>query len=226
MRKLQIRPEDASRADANYFIDLYKDSPDVIVTAGYLRFEQSLQNTLTGVQFNILENQGTVNVTEKRLSLPDAFHITKIFIGIMKAGTTTAATQAQIAAATVRTFPNITIFSNATENAALESLYNGNYTIKVGTTTFVDRDSMRKFRRAGTSQQGQGPAQTILMDEFNAPDFGFYSMTPTVRLSGADTNVISVNLPISANTAGTSSQNFIVCEVRGFYVQNGAKFRV
>lgn len=223
-----VKATNSSRADFNSIRALYP-SRDVVVTPGFLRLEQSLQaGAINSIQFSVLDNQSSngvaQNSTEVRLRLPDSFHITKIFFGIFKAGASVTATQAEIAQAIIRTYPNPLVFTGAGEAAALQNFYNGSYGIKVNQTTYIDRDELRKFYRVGTSQQGVGPAVIIQRDEFDAPDFGFYELTPTIRLSGADSNFITCTFPQSISMIGTLSQNFAVCFCRGFYVQNGAQF--
>lgn len=222
---MKIKATNNMRADANYFINLYGGNPKAVVTQGYLRLEASIQGgALNAINFNVLANQGATNVTEKRLLIPDAFHITKMFLGIFKAGTTTTASQSDIAKSIVRTFPNPTVFAAAGEADNLMNFYNGKYSIKVNQTTYIDNDEIRRFYRVGQSQQGQGPAVVMPRDEFSAPDFGFYDTLPTIRLSGSDNNQIFCTLPDSISMAGTASTNYAVCILRGFYVQNGAKF--
>ncbi len=198
-----------------------------IITPGYLRFEQSLQGgATTGFQFNVLENQGSTNVTERRLKLPDAFVIEKMTMAIFKAGASTTATQAEIAVSNLSTFPNPQVFTGANEATNLMNYYNGYVSIRVNETVYIDSMDIMRFYRVATSQQNVGAATGVTpvqRDEWNAPDYSFYELTPTITLDGGLSNIIQVNLPASISMIGTSSQNFAVCICRGFLIQNGSQ---
>lgn len=221
MSRFGVRATNSRRALYNDLKDQAKYA-DKIVTPGYLRLEQSVQNTLTNVQFNVLENQGTQNVTERRLKLPDAFVVEKMTICIMKAGATTTASQEEIAVSQLHTFPNPTVFSAANEAANLMNLYNGYMSVRVNETVYIDSMDIMRFYRVSTSQQGAGPAVAIPRSEWNAPDYSFYEFTPTITLDGGASNYINLYFPSSINMSGTTSQNFVVCIARGFLIQNGS----
>lgn len=221
MRGLGVRATNSRRALYNDLKSQEKYAGK-IVTPGYLRLEQSVQNTLTNIQFNVLENQGTQNVTERRLKLPDAFVIEKLSICLMKAGATTSATQSEIAVSQLHTFPNPTVFSAANEAANMMNIYNGYLSVRVNETVYIDSMDVNRFYRVSTSQQGAGPAVAIPRDEWNAPDYSFYELTPTITLDGGASNYINLYFPSSINMGGTSSQNFVVCIARGFLIQNGS----
>ena len=221
MRGLGVRATNSRRALYNDLKGQDKYAGK-IVTPGYLRLEQSVQSTLTNVQFNVLENQGSQNVTERRLKLPDAFVVEKITIAIMKAGATTTATQAEIATSHLHTFPNPLVFTGAGEAANLMNIYNGYLSVRVNETVYIDSMDVTRFYRVSTSQQGAGPATVIPRSEWNAPDYSFYELTPTITLDGGASNYLNLYFPSSINMSGTNSQNFVVFFARGFLIQNGS----
>lgn len=198
----------------------------LVQTPSYLRLEQSIQGTFNQINFQVLVNEGSPNNTERRLQITDLFTITGMSVMIFKAGTTTTATQAQIAAAQLRTWPNPLVFTGAAEAEALMSIYNGYLTVEVNSKRYIDSIDCERFRRIGTSQFGVGSSATdnepVQADEKPVIDWGFGKMVPTITLSGAGKNLISINLPVSTALGGTSSQNFCVCYLRGLLTQNGS----
>jgi len=209
--------------DGDIYRQVKERYPNSINTQSYLRFEKSLNGTFNTIQFDILTNQGLTSPTERRLQITDAFTITDIGIFIMKAGTTTTATDAQRSAAAWNMWANPLIYTGAGEAAALETFYNGNLSIKVNSTVYFEALDLRSnFYRVGTSQKGVGPAVIISSDEFPA-NAGLKRIVPTITLNGAAKNDLTINLPLSTNTIGTTSENFVVCFCRGFLSQNASK---
>lgn len=197
--------------------------PNAKPMKSYLRLEKSLQGTFTSISFDVLTNQGTPNVTERRLQITDRFVITHMALLLVKAGTTTAATDAEKAGAKLRANNNALVFTTAGEAAALQAIYNGFTEIKVDQTVYAPYIDNQLFYRVETSQKGVGPAVIITDDEWNDVNYGFAEIVPTITLSGASNNQITVNLPTSVTTSGTASQNFLVCYMRGLLVPNTSK---
>lgn len=201
--------------------------PGMISTPSYLRLEQSIQGSFTSVNFNVLQNQGTANVTEKRLAITDTFTITSLSVMIFKAGAGTTATQVEISQSLLQLWANPQVFTGVGEAAALRALYNGNMQIKVDGTVYIDSLDLMRFWRPGTSQQGMGSDAAnnakVQVNEWPAVSFGFNKLVPTITLSGAGKNEISLNIPTSTSFAGTSSQNFVVCYLRGLLNQNASR---
>lgn len=199
---------------------------NVVHTQSYLRLEAALA-TQTNINFNVLQNVGNANVTERRLAITDVFTITGISMMIYKAGAAAAATQAEIAVSVLRTWPNAQVFTGVGEASNLMAFYNSFLTIKVDSRVYLNAMDLMRFYRVGTSQQNVGSSAVsnvaVQRDEFTETNYGFAKMAPTISLSGAGNNEISVQLPSSINLAGTSSQNFAVCYLRGILSQNASK---
>lgn len=200
-----------------------KKYPQAKPMKSYLRLEKSIQGTFTQVSFDVLVNQGTPGVTERRLQITDKFVITHMAIMIYKAGATTSATDPEKAAAKLRSWNNPIVFSGAGEAAALQGIYNGYTEIKVDQTVYAPYIDNQLFYRVPTSQQGVGPTVIIQADEYSDVNYPFAEIVPTITLSGASNNQITVNLPVSSTLSGTSSQNFLVCYMRGLLVPNTSK---
>ena len=96
-----------------------------IATQGFLRLGQSVQSTLNSINFNVLQNQGTVLSTERRLNVTDMFTVTHWAMYLVKAGGQpsaagppsvgggVSATPTDIATARNWTYPNPYVFATA-----------------------------------------------------------------------------------------------------------------
>lgn len=208
---------DADRATYNKI-----QRPGIISTPGYLRFEKSAQGSFNQITFDVLTNQGTPNVTERRLNIVDTFTITHLGIFLIKAGASTTASDAEKTAAKLRSNSNALVFTTAGEAAALHGVYNSFLKITINSVVFMEAFDCMRFYRVGTSQKGAGPVTIITDDEWTAPNFAMCEITPTITLNGAGKNDIVLNLPTSSTLSGTASQNFVCCYARGFLNQNAA----
>ncbi len=203
--------------------------PSAIITDSYLRMEASIQGTFNQIQFSVLQNQPPINNTERRLAITDRFCVTQMGLFLMKAGTSTTATQAQIAGAGLRTWPNPQVFTGAAEAVALQNIYNGFMQVKIDSTTYFDSLDLMRFYRVPVSQQGvayiaAGPAlNQIQRDGWDILNYGYCPIDPTFEMSGRGKNDLSLQLPVSVDLSGTSTQNFAVLITRGFLMQNAAK---
>lgn len=194
----------------------------VVTTQSYLRLEQTL-GTQGSVNFSVLVNDGTATANERRLSITDAFTVTSLSILIYK-----QASGGAISAGVLDTFPNPLKFTGA-EAPALQAIYNGYLSVRVNSTVFIDSLDVYRFYRVGTAQAGVQTTVTPSIyqaSEYNRGDYPFYSLTPGIRLSGATKNEISITLPESvAMGGGGGTVNRVVCYLRGFLEQNGARFQ-
>ena len=216
-----VYPTDRSRGIYNSLQRKYKAG--TIITPGYLRLDQSIQGTFTSVTFNVLVNQGTANNTERRLNITDVFEMTHIGVYLMKAGSTTAATQAEIGAAKLRSNNNALVFTGANEATALENFYNGTLRVVINSVVYLEAMDCRRFYRVETAQKGVGPAVITTDDGWPSPNYGMSELTPNIALNGGGKNDITVTFPNSAAVGGTNSQNFLVFYTRGFLCQNASK---
>lgn len=198
-------------------------SKNVVITESYLRSEVVLgtQNT---IQFNILQNVGTVRPAEHRLSQADRFVANEVGFFLQRSSTTSGSTANSL----LHTYPNANVFPEAT---ALNEIYNGYATFKIGPVTYYDSLDCLEFLRVGVAQQGLStvasgtvPAGAYGADFWGAANYGFKSITPSMEISGLDKTTFDITLPESSamGSASGSFSNVAILFFRGFLVQNGA----
>lgn len=198
--------------------------PGTITTQSYLRLEKKI-STQSSITFDVLNNQGAQTVTEKRLAITDAFQISALSIFFYTHNTAVANSQERAA---LQTWPNSNVFTGVGEAASLQAFYNGFLSVRVNSTVFLDSLDIYRFYRAGVAQQGVETTTTpssYLANSWDGGDWGFYSMTPSIELSGATKNEITITLP--SNVTATPAANYAtycVCYLRGFLQQNAAQF--
>lgn len=191
---------------------------NVIITPGYLRSEQVLGNQ-NQITFPILVNEGTApRATERRLGISDTFVITDLGIrlGFLKEGET----QGSIL---LETFVNENVFPAATV-PALNTLYNGILTIKVGSITYIEALDVLRFKLAPT-QQRQSIFATGGATNTNSGIHGLEDLAdivPTIQFSGQEKNVVQVTLPEAANMSAAPDANIATFYAKGFLCQNAA----
>lgn len=214
---------DRSRAIYN---KIKSQNKNAIVTQSYLRLEQQL-GTQSQVEFNVLKNEGTVQSTERRLSINDAFICDMISVMLYKVPTGEANGIQQL-----DTFPNPLVYTGASEAANLQSIYNGFLSIRVNSTVFIDSLDVMRFLRVGNSQEGvdlgggtgANATGVYQASEYRSANYPFDKLSPTIKLSGSAKNELKIELPASANLAGTDSTNYVVMLLRGLLISDGAKF--
>lgn len=191
----------------------------------YIRADVNLQSVTGSIAFNILTNQGTPNTSEYRLQLQDAFVVTAIGFYVIKAGSSTSASNDDISRAQMHTFPNDKVFTGTNEATNLQGIYNGFCSITVNQNKYFPAIPMRDFYRVSTSQQGvavSAVASTGVLDysEWNGPDYGMISLDPTIVFNGSGSNEIVVTPSNSLTLAGTSSTNLISFWAKGIRLAN------
>ena len=198
-------------------------------TQGSLRLEALLANSAL-YTFQVNDNQNKL-VTEIRLRQGDAFIPTKIGMYIKKAGTSTSPTDAEQTVSILRTYPNSTIFTAASEAANLAALYNSRLITTVNSVNLTEFIDTTQFLRVGVAQQGLVVSQlatpvtpaAYLRDEWTGPDYGMIPFQQDLCFNGLDNQTLTLQLPAAVNCAGTSSNNYAVIIFRGVMLPNGAK---
>jgi len=157
-----------------------------IATQGFLRLGSSVQATLNTINFNVLQNQGAVRATERRLNVTDMFTVTHWALYLVKAGGQaggggTAATDADIAISRNHTYPNPYVFATAaqgnptfiqnqtatqlipqtTESNNLTSIYNGFINVTIDREVVIDSYDTMRFLRVPIQQMGVTNGTTI-----------------------------------------------------------------
>jgi hypothetical protein len=201
-----------------------KKHPGVIDTQSYLRLEKQL-GTQSSVTFDVLNNQGAQTVNEKRLAITDSFVITSLSILFYTHDTTVANSQEK---SPLHTFPDSLVFAGAGEADSLQGFYNGFLSIRVNSVVYIDSLDIYRFYRVGVAQQGIETTTTpsnYLRSQWSNGDYGFYSLTPTIELSGATKNELTISLPSNLTvTPAANYKTFVVCYMRGLLRQNNAQF--
>lgn len=232
----QVKPQSPLRALYNFLRDEYIDGQDskvkypgnVIITDSWLRSEVSIQQAgVSSLSFDFLVNQGNMNVTEQRLNMTDKFAAAHISVMIGRATGNVAATPAMIATGQLHTFPNPAVFTGGAgvEAENLNGLYNGNMKITIDSIVYEQSLDVRRFYRVGTAQQGLTTGDGT--GEYGASNWGDYAypfapLTPAITLSGTGKNEFILNTPgnLGIDMQATGAQNFAVCYLRGFLIQN------
>jgi len=157
-----------------------------IATQGFLRLGANVQATLNTINFNVLQNQGTVRATERRLNVTDMFTVTHWAMYLVKAGGQaggggTTATDADIAVARNYTYPNPYTFATAAqgnptfiqnqaaaqllaqtvESNNLYSIYNGFISVTIDREVVIDSYDTMRFLRVPMQQLGVTNGTTI-----------------------------------------------------------------
>lgn len=205
-------------------LNALKKHPGVIDTQSYLRLEKQL-GTQSSITFDVLNNQGAQTVNEKRLAITDSFVITSLSILFYTYDTTVANSQEKTA---LQTFPDANVFAGAGEADSLQGIYNGFLSVRVNSVVYIDSLDIYRFYRVGVAQQGVETTTTpssYLRSQWSNGDYGFYGLTPTIELSGATKNEITITLPSNISVAPAANyKTFVVCYMRGLLRQNNAQF--
>jgi len=203
---------------------IYNDLPKN-ATQGYLRLEKSL-GTQSTVEFDVLNNVGTPNTTERRLKITDRFWVSELAIFLFK-----LPSGGNLGATNLDSWPNAGVYTAANEAINLHNIYNGYLAVRVNQTVWIDSLDVYRFYRVGGAQEGVGlstydatnnPINKFVNSTWDIGSFGFIPNTPLIALDGLADNKITITCPQSLAMAGTSSTNYVVCYLRGFLQQNGA----
>jgi hypothetical protein len=207
--------------------------PDVVATQGYLRFHSNISTQLSAFTFPVLETSGSISAGEKRLAITDMFTIThwSIYVGRCAASAAGATpTDAQASQMQLYTNNNPNVFTNASGDAQLRALYNGQLTVTVDRERLIDGYDLQRFYRvgwplAGTLQFSAATGAGIQnLDYYQGPNYGMAELSPEITLNGVGQNDITVSLPAPTTFIPTGNfTNFAVMVARGIRWQNASK---
>ncbi|AXH73867.1 MAG: hypothetical protein [Bacteriophage sp.] len=203
-------------------------------TQGYLRLMVNLNSigSVNSIQFPVLTTNSALRATEKRLDITDMFTITNWSAFLIKAGSSTSATDAEIAASPLYTWPNPQVFTGSGEAANLMNIYNGSMSITVDRDRVLDSYDTYRWYRVANAQKliaqaagtaGSGESLHWQADGWEGPSYGFSELDPQITLNGVGQNDLVLNLPSAVSLAGTSSTNFVALICRGIKWQNSSK---
>lgn len=199
--------------------------PNKTISQSYLRLDKNIQSvTGNGWTWDIIQGQGTPNTSERRLAQPDVFVATAVTMFVMKAGSSTTASNDDIAKAVPNTYINSILYAGSGEAANLQNLYNGSLQFKINNNVVFPAIDTRRFYRVPTSQKGVGPSVIVNADGYESTFYSYFGLTPYMEVSGANTNEFSISLPASLALAGTTSTNFAILYFAGWLVQGGSQW--
>lgn len=187
-----------------------------LVAPSFLRLEQSA-GTGSSYSFKLLKEDGTPNITERRLDKNDAFVVTDLGFYIGYQATS-------IEDMVLYTNPTDQILTTNPEN--LYSVYNGHLSVTINQTVYLEAHSMLQHLNVGVAQDGMhminGQATTAYTaSSFNGKISGRTELPIELTLSGRQKNEIKLDLP-TATTINGNATTYLVLMLFGFLVTGGA----
>ena len=206
---------------------------NIILSQGFLQFEQILTHEATQLQFPILENQnvpggGTQSRTEVRLNLQDAFFVNEIIVYLSARSTPEDGFRNAI-----MTFPSAWYFGGAAGGVQTDKQYQmmapwqGYLTYTINQQLVIPKwDCSRHLYIPETQVLNYNPPLPneyfTDLDEYNGALQGWYPMEPNIILWGSANNVLTLTMPWSTGECWNySTTEMRVCvRVRGILAQN------
>jgi hypothetical protein len=217
--------------DAIVLDNLNQGFEHILPLAGYLRSEVIL-GVANSIEFPLRDNENApgqpVFSTENRLRQNDSFYPTDFSVMFYTFDTTVAGARQR---ARLQTFGNPNVFGlNAPE---VNGAYNGNLSLRVNETVFMDSLDMQRFKFAEAAQQGVAvsavagtgviPESTVRQSEAFA-----HEDAPLVRLNGMFNNRFAIRFPDVLDFTLEAENDLAVVAVlylRGWLMQNGGNTR-
>jgi hypothetical protein len=206
-------------ADRAVFKQLTAKYEGKVIAPHVLRIEQTITNSDSIYTFPVLQD-GTVPLkTEIRLNKNDILFMTHVGLYIYEK------TLNQEGAGVLQTYPNEIAFTTGAgfTKAHLETIYNSQLRLKVGTREFVSGLDTRLFRWVPQTQQSAATNKSQA-DE----DAGMIQLPTYYSLRGTDEIEISLSVPVfsgiqMANIAPLTNQLVLKC--KGFLIKGGASLK-
>lgn len=191
-----------------------------VITESALRFERFISPTTTQYEFPVISGQSarganSVLATEVRLELNDNFHIAQI--GFYLAVTNNE----DDTGFRLQTNPNEVFLTTQARALDYLTIYNGLLNINVNQTDVLTNYRLSKHMVVNQTQR-LAPAINNNFDQFNAEDDGLVSLQPSIMLSGAYTNKISISIPAAITEALPDNNSRMIIIVDGLRAQNAA----
>lgn len=210
------------------------------ITRSTLIFQKALTAGQTNVTFGVLTTDAPVLSTEVRLNLNDEFVITELFIGMY--GTIGSATGPATGLSNKYwTYSPIQLL--ATNTTIMPFWDSGQLNLQVDNINYIKAWDTNQHlmipRQQDTPLQAittSGSANSAFIAEQKGNKDGFVQMTPTITLSGAKTNLLTLTWPNGITPISNASMvvdsgtvyfsiNYAAIICRGFLAQNAAKFQ-
>lgn len=199
----------------------YPDNP--VISRSYIRMEQYLVNGKSEYRFDHTR-QSTDAPTENKLADQDAFFVTDIGIFLLAESTTVPGI------GVLQTYPNPVQFPNGAsaaflQNADLEHLYNGKFSIKIGDTTWLPDQPIFDCRVVNTAQQ----TALATNDSERHPGDGFIACHPKPTLLGMENNELKLIVPanslqkVETDAAAAGFKTKVVCILTGYKITGAGR---
>lgn len=222
MGKPQAFPaKDEKRAVYNNLLKYYAGNSRVVLTEGFLRFEQLFTNSRL-FTFPVLANEGTQRTSEQRLAPADAFHVDRVMFYLGARSTVAGVGQSAVQ---METFGNtINLGANL---SPFWTMYSGKLSVKVDSVDVIKQLDLIGFRYVGATQTGRIPATggVDTASDWNSSEV-WRQITPSFRLNGGSANEWTVTLPDLPGTITAPANTELVCGFicKGWLAQNGAAY--
>lgn len=213
------------RAVLNAIKQENRNNPKAIITRGFLRLEQVLDNR-NRYSFAVVgdPNDAGVRASERRLRRPDAFYCDElaVVVGRRLLANPFGSWEPHV-------FGNNLLFPGATEGPAIKALMNsGKLRVEVDQVVYSSAWDLMAGRFVDVAQQGllNGVAAAPFLADAWDRDKVFDQMTPTIRLNGGSTNNVEiwVDEPIDASSEDVDEENVLAIFMHGWYAANCGEF--
>ena len=192
-------------------------SSNVMLTQSNLVLVQPIQAGRTQYTFEILNNEGNPLSYEIRLAQTDAFHMTsmQLFFGL---GAAPDDPEVKLLS-----YPNDAEIVNAGSlSADYRNIYNGEFDISIDNVKVIQSISS-SFAEYTPQTQGIALGAGNAVDQIRqASDSTFY-FAPTITLSGAKKNQITLTFPASIASAGVNQVLYL--KLGGIVAISGSVFQ-
>lgn len=194
-------------------------SAGVISTPSYLMAAVPLTGPASNLRFNVLAVNAPVMPIERRLKQNDTFTVMAMSAMIALAA---GATPADVALATMHTFPNANVAGFGANAPNFEGIYNAFLELRVDTTTIIDSLPMRSFYRVGQAQEGVGATTPYVRDEWPEVLFGRNQLTPSIELNGQATIEFNIQLCDAVDFTPAAGNAWLLLMLTGFLNQGAS----
>lgn len=191
-----------------------------ILTASSLRLEQFITAANTLYTFPVLDGQvggGSASVlpNEVRLQTNDNFHVEKLgfYLGITAASTDTAFR--------LQTYPNEVFLATAAAALNYLNVYNGTLNINVNQVDVLTKWRISKHMFVPQTQRLAATVNNNF-DQVDLHTDALIPVSPSIMISGAYTNVITISLPAAVTSALSANNSRMVIIFDGLRAQNAA----
>lgn len=185
-----------------------------IFSPAFLRIIQTIDNAKSEYRFNIKRESGEASL-ERKLDRNDTFIMTDLGFFLI------AVENSEFGRAKLNTYPNLTQFAVNAGFTPLDLLtfWNGDLSLKVGSTEFLESLDMQDAYRVNETQQ---TLATNFDEQWGLKD-GLIPLTPAVIMKGDDNIDIRLNVPLftGIEVANTNAGfvNHVVLKPKGYLIK-------